>query len=97
LRARLVREIAEWRWSSFWFREHGGADHRALLSAWPVTRPRHWAECVREPQSEAELAALRTSLRRGAPYGGPKWTLATAKRLGLAGTLRPRGRPRKPR
>ncbi len=97
LRANLIRLIADWRWSSYWIREFGDADDRGLLSAWPVPKPRQWDRWVQQPQTEAELAALRTSLRRGAPFGGPQWTAATARHLGLEATLRPRGRPRKPR
>jgi hypothetical protein len=37
------------------------------------------------------------SLRRGRPFGGLAWMNQTARRLGLAATLRPLGRPRKPK
>ena len=50
-----------------------------------------------QAQSEAELAALRESVRRGRPFGDVAWQRRTARRLGLESTLRPRGRPRKPR
>ena len=46
------------------------------------------------PQSEAELAALRRSLKRGCPYGEASWPKKTVGRLGLESTLRPQGRPR---
>lgn len=97
LRANLVADAAAWRWSSLWIRETGTADQRAMLARWPVPQPRNWRELVRQPQTEAELAALRQSVLRGAPFGGADWTADTARRLGLESTLRPRGRPRKPK
>ena len=47
------------------------------------------------PQTDAELDALRTAIRRGSPLGGEHWQQRIAKRLGLESTLRPRGRPSK--
>jgi putative transposase len=61
-----------------------------------VERPRHWLRLVNQPQSEPEAAALQTSLRRGSPFGSAEWVKRTAGKLGLARTLRPRGRPKKP-
>jgi putative transposase len=97
LRANLVSDARDWRWSSLWIREAGTQEQRAMLANWPVPCPRNWVEMVREPQTEAELAALRQSLIRGAPYGSAHWTHDTALRLGLESTLRPRGRPRNPK
>jgi putative transposase len=42
-----------------------------------------------------ELAAVRRSVVRGQPFGSEAWTRRTAHRLGLAHTLRQRGRPKK--
>ena len=66
------------------------------LAAWPVPCPKVWLKYVNEAQSEAELAAVRESVRRGRPFGDVAWQRRTARRLGLESTLRPRGRPRKP-
>jgi len=49
-----------------------------------------------EPLEDRERERLLLSLRRGRPFGDDKWTARAADRLGLAHTLRPRGRPRKP-
>jgi putative transposase len=46
---------------------------------------------------EAELEAVRTSVKRGRPFGSPQWVNRTARELGLEYTLRPRGRPPKPK
>jgi len=96
LRANLVSDVCDWRWSSLWIQKAGTAEQRAMLANWPLPCPRNWIELVREPQTEAELAALRRSVTRGAPFGGVHWTADTAQRLGLESALRPRSRPRKP-
>ena len=95
LRANLVSQPDDWRWSSLWRWRHGDAEARKLLSEWPVRRPRNWLDWVSQPQTEAELQALRQCLNRGRPYGNDAWVQRTSKRLGLESTLRPRGRPRK--
>lgn len=73
----------------------GDRDARALISPWPLPRPRRWLDWVNEPQTEAELAAVRRSISRGCPYGDETWTDNAVRALGLETTLRPRGRPRK--
>ena len=72
----------------------GTPEQRHLLSDWPLPRPRSWLQYVNQPQTEAELEAIRRSVRRGQPYGGDTWVRGTATRLGLESTLRPRGRPK---
>lgn len=91
LRAGLVARAQDWPWSSLrprLAREHG------LLSPSPVPLPDRWCEWVNEPLTSGELEAVRSSLRRGRPYGDPAWTRGTAERLGLLASLRPLGRPR---
>lgn len=65
-----------------------------MLAEGPLPLGREWARHVNRPQSEAELAAIRRSVQRGQPLGEAAWQHKTAERLGLAHTLRPRGRPR---
>ena len=93
LRARLVTRAEDWRWSSLWRRVHGTSKDRAWLGAWPLAKPRDWAERVNRPQTAAELEAIRRSVARGQPYGDERWVRQTAGQLGLESTLRPRGRP----
>jgi len=97
LRANLVERAEDWQWGSLWRRRlhHGGASD-SLLHPWPVDEPSDWLAWVNEPQTEAELDALRRSARRGCPYGEEAWQKQMAERLGLGHTLRPLGRPRKP-
>jgi putative transposase len=93
LRAKLVRQAENWRWSSLWQRLH--KESTLPLAPWPLARPRNWLGHVNEPQTESELEALRRSVVRGTPFGNDGWVASTARRLGLQSTLRSRGRPRK--
>ena len=91
LRAGLVRKASEWRWSSL----AGMVSEEAPARRCPVSLPADWADHVDRGDEPDELAVLRNSVNRGTPFGGPRWVRATAARLGLGATLRPRGRPRK--
>lgn len=94
LRAGLVTRAELWPWSSL------GRPLRygpvvPIPFPWPLPRQRNWSDLVNQPQTEAELAALRKCIQRGCPYGDAGWIEKTAKTLGLESTLRPRGRPRR--
>jgi putative transposase len=93
LRANLVADAAQWRWSSLWHRLQGNP--AGLLDDGPLTHPRRWLQQVQSPQTEAEVEALRRSVVRGTPFGEASWQSRTAKRLDLQSTLRARGRPAK--
>ena len=93
VRANQVARAEAWRWGGLWRRQTESAAD--LLSAWPVEPPRNWLTWVNKPLTERELEAVRRSVARGQPYGGERWTERMATRLGLASTLRPRGRPKK--
>ncbi len=72
------------KYSSYWYH---------VTEKWPLPRPADWLQIVNQPQTEAEVAALRCCVNRGRPFGDPDWVTDTAKRLGLESTIRPRGRP----
>jgi putative transposase len=93
LRANLVARAEDWRWSSLWHRHH--ATQAPWLSEGPLPLPADWIERINEVQTEAELAALRRSVSRGAPFGDESWQERTANALDLQSALPPRGRPRK--
>jgi putative transposase len=90
LRAELVARAEDWKWSSVaaWLRH----DPMLWRGKQPV-RDKRWLERVNEPLSAGDLDRLRLSVERSRPYGKEAWTVATARRLGLESTLRPRGRP----
>jgi len=88
--AGLVGCAEDWPWSSGKFR----CDRPdGITTASPIDLHPDWMERVNVPQSAKELKALRTSIERGRPFGDAVWTRGTAARLGLANSLRPRGRP----
>jgi hypothetical protein len=102
LRAGMVTDPADYRWSSFPHHGLGRAD--PLVSGFPeweelgateAQRRRRWRAKVRGVQDEAELAAVRTSLRSGRPLGTDDWTGRVAERLNIDLKPRPRGRPPK--
>ena len=96
LRANLVKSADDWRWNSLHIWKHGTAEQKAsLLCDWPLPRRRSWLKHVNNPLTQAELNAIRKSIKRGCPYGTEQWSKRKVKQLGLESTVRPRGRPRK--
>jgi len=87
LRAGLVERAQEWRWSSLQAAAAG-----LPLDPGPAPRGLEWLDFVNTPMTEAEVAAIRLSLRRDRPYGTDAWTSETAGLLGLEYSLRSRGR-----
>jgi putative transposase len=94
LRANIVERAEQWRWSSLRRAEREDSAF-PILSPWPLPRPADWLHLVNQPQTEAELEALRCCVNRGRPFGDPSWVADMARQLGLERTLRPRGRPKK--
>lgn len=95
LRAGLVAKAELWPWGSLAQRVGPVAAFHPSLAEGPLKLPRDWPAFVNQPETEAELRELRRSVDRGQPYGAEPWVKRAAARLGLASTLRPRGRPRK--
>ena len=96
LRAGLCARAEDWRWSSLAHRRGGAGDKIGrLLAAWPAPIPRDWVKRVNQPETAAELEALRRSVARNQPFGSDVWQARTAEKLGLQSTIRRPGRPRK--
>jgi REP-associated tyrosine transposase len=91
LRAALVGRAEQWRWCSLW--QYAMNCWPVPLDAWPLPRPSEWIEYVNRVETEAELAAVRTSLKRGSPFASSVWRRQTAAVLGLEKTLKALGRP----
>jgi putative transposase len=92
LRANLAAPAEAWRWGSLWRRVH--SVRTPLLTEWPLAEPQNWTQIVNQPQTEAEVIAIRRCILRSCPYGNDEWVQHTASSLGLESTLRPRGRPK---
>ena len=96
LRAKIVRPAEAWRWSSLWRqRNRIVSEDVPPLAEWPIAPPRNWLQRVNRAETDEELAAVRTSIARGRPFGTRPWQQRTAKRLHLESTFRPRGRPKR--
>ena len=102
LRAKMVNDPADYRWSSYPC--HGLGRDDPLLSPFPeweelgrteAERRRRWRTKVCAVQSDAELMSVRGSLRSGRPFGATDWSEQMARRLNIELVPRPRGRPRK--
>jgi putative transposase len=93
VRAELVPHAEDWRWSSapYW----AGRECVLTPAAGPVERGPRWLGRVNRALSAGDLSRIGQSLKRGSPLGTEDWTRATAVRMGLEASLRPRGRPRK--
>lgn len=102
LRAKLVKQAEDYRWSSY--HAHGRGETNELLdrlvtyeelSPYPAVRQRKWSEMVHLPLDGKTLTAVERSTATGLPYGERKWVERLAGKLQLDLTIRPRGRPRK--
>lgn len=91
LRAGLVSRAQDWPWSSLGAIPETRAE---LIQPSPVALPCDYPVWVNEPAPG--LSLLRDAIRRGSPFGTPRWTTEMAARHGLEFTLRHRGRPRTP-
>ena len=91
LRQNLVPAAEDWTWSSL-FALCRNCDV-IPLQPWPIPRPENWREIVNTPETEGELADLRSAVRCNQPIGDPSWREAVAPFTGL--TMRRQGRPLK--
>jgi len=94
LSARVVERAEEWRWGSLWARRYGEEELKAILSGWPVERPRNWVALVNELMTEKEAERFQICMARNRPYGDDAWQDRQARELGLLHTLRGEGRPK---
>ncbi len=65
LRAGLVDFVTGWKWSSIAGLPEPAT--KAWLHDWPIVKPEDWLTIVQQPQTEAELAAIRSSIDRDFP------------------------------
>ncbi|MBT8098560.1 MAG: transposase [Gammaproteobacteria bacterium] len=92
VRANLVSRAADWKWSSA--NQYHRELQQSLLTEPPTPRPDDWIDFVDQPQSSAELDALRRCSFKCSPYGTAAWVRYAADRLCLQSSLRGPGRPK---
>jgi putative transposase len=94
LRAGITPRAEDWPWSSLIVARSATAVVPQLTLDGLVRRG-DWVEFVNAPMTDAEVEAIRVCVRRARPYGSDAWTRATAARLGLESSIRPRGGQRR--
>ena len=94
LRAGLVKRAEAWRWSSLHQHLNGCLSHEVpRLTPLPIQRPQPWVDYVNQSENKNEVDQLKLSICRGRPFGSDEWVRQTATVMGIAQSLRPRGRP----
>ena len=93
LRAKLVKNIENWRFSSYHNRQQKLVKH--FLSTWPVTEPLDYKKFIQTPLTASELESARYSVNKGKPFGKTAWSNMMIDRYKLEGTIRGKGRPKK--
>ena len=94
LRAELVARAEHWLWSSLRWRTTQ-CSWQIELAPSPILLPDDWVSYVNEPQTLAEVEAIRTYIQRQRPFGADRWVEDKASDLGLLHTLASFGRPRR--
>ena len=70
-RANLVERAEHWAWGSLRWRV---SDRSPLpLTPSPVALPGYWLDLVNQPQTAAEIDAIRRCVNRQLPFGDPEW------------------------
>jgi putative transposase len=94
LRARIVKKVENWNFSSLSHRLLKNSNNK-LLSSWPIEEPKNYLSFVNTPQTNVEEESIRMSIVKGKPYGSENWSMKIIKKFGLESTTRERGRPKK--
>ena len=97
--AGLVARAEHWRWSGLWARMHGEDAIKAILACALAGGTPRGLDRSREfaAEREGDVGRVRVSIERGRPFGEDEWVKQTASELRLEHTIRPEGRPPKPR
>ena len=93
LRANLVKNLKNWRFSSYWRRTYGTTQHRKILSDWPVEMPSDYDTFIRDSVTVEELRSIRNAVQREQLYGAEDWFDRMKRRLKIV-EKKPRGRPK---
>jgi putative transposase len=94
LRAKLVKNLSTWRFSSYWRRRHGTHDQKRILAEWPIDIPKDYEAFIHEAVTAGELDVIRHTIQSGQIYGSDRWADSVRKKYKVP-EERQRGRPRK--
>ena len=93
LRAKLVKNLNNWKFSSYWRRNNGTPTQKRILAEWPIDMPKDYDAFIHHAVTIEEIAEIRKEIQSGRTYGSEEWTVTIGEQLGLS-KARPRGRPR---
>ncbi|MFA5796395.1 MAG: transposase [Candidatus Shapirobacteria bacterium] len=95
LRAKLVKSLKNWKWSSYYKRSRGTLLQKKLLATNSIAWSADYEKSLTLIEEKNNLKTIRNSVNRGKPYGSDNWTEKVLKKFGLEITGRRRGRPKK--
>lgn len=95
LRAKLVKDVYDWKYSSLYRRINGSEKQKKLLTEVGITLPADYRQFVQTPLTSTELKSTRNSVNKGVPQGSESWRDAMVDRFKLQATMREKGRPKK--
>lgn len=94
LRAKLVTNTEDWKWSSFHRRQRNNKEDKKFLSSFPTELPVNYVSSVNTLLHNDKLDTIHQSIRKGAPYGSVEWTDHVVEKYDMQSTVREAGRPR---
>lgn len=83
LRAKLVKNLDNWRFSSYWRRTHGTDAQRCILAEWPIAIPGEYRAFIHDKVTAEELGEVRDAVQRGQLYGSDRWIASERKKRTL--------------
>ncbi|MEK7107496.1 MAG: transposase [Patescibacteria group bacterium] len=92
LRAKLVKNLNNWRFSSYWRHRHGTAEQKRMLADWPIDVPKDYDAFIHDSITPEELSELREAIQRHRLYGSENWTANMKKKFKIPES-KPPGRP----
>lgn len=95
VRAKIVGLCENWQWGSAWRRIEGTDQQKKLLDQVSFKFPVNYKNWINTAEEENVLNLIRTSVKKGVPYGREQWVDAMVSRYHLESTLKSPGRPKK--
>jgi putative transposase len=92
LRAKLVKNLNNWHFSSYWRRRHGTTDQKRILAKWPIDVPKDYDAFIHEAVTTTELAEIREAVEKQQVHGSGNWIARLEKKFKMP-EKKPRGRP----
>jgi putative transposase len=95
VRAKLTNLCENWQWGSAWRRVFGTVNQKKLLDQKSFKLPDDYINWINTSEDSDFLEVIRTSVKKGVPYGREQWIEKMVLKYHLESTLKSPGRPRK--